>query len=251
MGGTLLTTKKLKKVYQSDKQENTVIDNLDLTIYDREFAVIMGSSGSGKSTLLYLLGGLDQTTAGEIWFQDQAIHHKTEKQLALWRRKNLGFVFQSANLVPNLSLLENILVAGYLVSNDRSAVRQRAGELLQQAGLEELSHRLPSQLSGGQQQRGAIVRALINAPRILLADEPTGSLNSASSKAVLDIFSAFHRAGQTVLMVTHDIKSACHGQRVLYFRDGLIVDELKFGDGQKDIHDREEQLANWLVQKDW
>ena len=246
-----MATHGLQKVYASGQNANKVIDNLTLKLYEKEFTVIMGSSGSGKSTLLYLLAGLDQLTQGNILFKDQAIHQMNENELAIWRRENVGFVFQSANLIPNLTLLENIMVAGHLVERNSELVRKRAEKLLSLAGLEELYDRLPSQLSGGQQQRSAMVRALVNSPRILLADEPTGSLNSASSQSVLEIFQAFHQEGQTILMVTHDIKSACYGQRVLYFRDGLIEDELLFGKELSSMAEREKILTHWLLTKGW
>ncbi|MCK5135585.1 MAG: ABC transporter ATP-binding protein [Bacteroidales bacterium] len=231
--------------------ENTIISKLDLKVNEGEFTVIMGSSGSGKSTLLYLLSGLDHSTGGEIWFHDQPIHQKSEKELALLRRHSIGFVFQNANLVPNLTVWENILVAGYLNQGEKEGVRQRALSLLQQTGMEDLGQRLPSQLSGGQQQRCAIVRALINSPRILMADEPTGNLNSATSQTVLDIFDSFHQLGQTILMVTHDVKSACRGERILFFRDGDVADELRFDRQDESLERREKLLTNWLLENEW
>ena len=247
----ILTTKSLSKVYNTDQQKTSVISSLDLQIHEGEFTIIMGSSGSGKSTLLYLLSGLDEISGGEIWLQNRPLHQESEKNLALMRRSEIGFVFQDANLVPSLSIWENILITGYLGKYSRQEVRSKAENLLQQVGLEELGHRLPSQLSGGQRQRAAIVRALINSPRILMADEPTGSLNSAASEAVLDIFSDFHRKGQTILMVTHEVKSACRGDRILYFRDGQIIDELVFEKGAESLEAREAHLTQWLVQKGW
>ena len=251
MSNTILKTKNLKKVYSSGGAENTVISKLDQTFRVGEFTVIMGSSGSGKSTLLYLLSGLDESTDGEIWFQNQTINNSSEKELALLRRHHIGFVFQNANLVPNLTVLENILIAGYLKGGNKKKIKKRAEDLLAQAGLQELSHRLPSQLSGGQQQRCAIVRALINSPTIVMADEPTGNLNSSSSEAVLDIFSEFNQMGQSIIMVTHDIKSACRGQRILYFRDGGVVDELRFENKEVSQEEKEKMVKDWLRDKGW
>lgn len=251
MKATIFKTRNLTKAYESDGIKNTVISNLNIKIHEGEFAVIMGSSGSGKSTLLYMLSGLDYSSGGEIWLQDQSIHQKSEKELALLRRKQMGFIFQNANLVPNLTILENILIAGYLNSGDKETIRKRAIGLLKETGLETLSHRLPAQLSGGQQQRAAIVRALINSPKVLMADEPTGNLNSATSKAVLDLLSSFHQKGQTILMVTHDIKSACRGQRILYFRDGGVIDELHFDQLQLSQEEKEKRLSDWLLEKGW
>ena len=251
MKTSIFETRNLKKVYSSGSVENTVISNLYLKIEKGEFTVIMGSSGSGKSTLLYLLSGLDQINGGEILFQNQAVQNKSEKDLALLRRQHIGFVFQNSNLVPNLTVMENILMAGYLKNGNKKKVLERAETLLKQTDLLELSDRLPSQLSGGQQQRCAIVRALINSPEIIMADEPTGSLNSAASNNVLDIFSQFHQMGQTILMVTHDIKSAVRGKRILFFRDGNVVDELTFKNEDMPLEEREKLLTNWLTEKDW
>jgi putative ABC transport system ATP-binding protein len=198
-----------------------------------------------------MLSGLDQASAGEIWLGKQAIHQQSEKELAILRRKRIGFVFQSAHLVPNLSILENTLLSGFLVSSDKPTVRQRALSLLEKAGLTGLEHRLPKQLSGGQQQRAAIIRALINHPDVLLADEPTGNLNSASSTAILDLLSDFHRSGQTILMVTHDLKTACQGDRILYFRDGTVLAELRFDTESSDYESKEKILSDWLLEKGW
>jgi putative ABC transport system ATP-binding protein len=247
----LLSTQNLSKVYATDGKPNTVITDLDLQIQAGEFTVIMGSSGSGKSTLLYLLSGLDEVSGGEIWLEERALHQLTEKQLALLRREEIGFVFQEPGLVPNLSVWENILIAGYLGREARQTVRQKARSLLEKVEMAELSQRLPSQLSGGQQQRVAIVRALINSPRILMADEPTGNLNSAASQAVLALFTDFHQQGQTILMVTHEVKSACRGDRILYFRDGQVVDELVFSQQEPDLVSREVKLTHWLTQQGW
>ncbi len=247
----IFETKKLKKAYSTGSAENTVISNLDLKIEKGEFTVIMGSSGSGKSTLLYLLSGLDHINGGEILFQNQAIQNMTEKELALLRRNHIGFVFQNSNLVPNLTLMENILMTGYLKDENKKKVMEKVDLLLKQTELQEFRNQLPSQLSGGQQQRCAIVRALINSPDIIMADEPTGSLNSASSNNVLDIFSQFHQLGQTILMVTHDIKSAIRGQRILFFRDGDVMDELIFKNEELSMEEREELLTQWLIEKKW
>ena len=249
--GPILKTQNLSKVYKTTQNETTVISALDLQIREGEYTVIMGSSGSGKSTLLYLLSGLTQASGGQIWLKEKAIHQESEKQMALLRRKQIGFVFQDPNLVPNLTVKENILIAGYLSGKPRSEVRKKANLLLEQVSMAEYANRLPSQLSGGQQQRVAIVRALINSPEILMADEPTGNLNSAASKAVLDIFTDFHQQGQTILMVTHEVKSACRGQRILYFRDGDIVDELTFESEEFGSGEREEILTHWLTENGW
>ena len=247
----ILKTQDLSKIYKTSQNKTTVISALNLQIRGGEYTVIMGSSGSGKSTLLYLLSGLSQASGGQIWLKEKAIHQESEKQMALLRRDQIGFVFQDPNLVPNLTVRENILIAGYLSGKPRKEVQKKVDRLLQQVSMAEYANRLPSQLSGGQQQRTAIVRALINSPQILMADEPTGNLNSAASQAVLDIFDDFHQQGQTILMVTHDVKSACRGQRILYFRDGDIVDELIFDSADSASGQREEILTDWLTENGW
>ncbi len=251
MSNTILKAKNLNKTYFSGSIKNTVIDDLSLQFYEGEFTVIMGSSGSGKSTLLYLLSGLDGPTSGKIWFRDSTLHDKSETALALHRRKGLGFVFQNSHLVPNLTLFENVLLPGYLLGGEKKIVRSHAEELLKKTELWDLRDRLPGQLSSGQQQRGAIVRALINSPDVLMADEPTGSLNSSASEMVLNIFSQFHAMGQTILMVTHDLKSACRGDRIKYFNDGKVVDDLYFEIGREHLQARENILKEWLSQKGW
>lgn len=251
MQSPTFTVHQLRKSYPTNGTNQTVIAGLDLTIREGEYTIIMGSSGSGKSTLLYMLSGLDHATEGEIWLYDQAVHQKSEKELAMIRRQYLGFVFQSSNLVPNLSVLENLLIPGFLVPGNRKKIRQRALELIRAADLEGLEDRRPSQLSGGQQQRAAIIRGLINNPKVLLADEPTGNLNSASSQAILDLLSGFHQGGQTILLVTHDIKTACRGQRVLYFKDGNIVAELCFDPTMTTSEEKERLLTDWLLEKGW
>lgn len=245
-----IQTQGLQKIYSNGQQETRVISDLNLTIHEGEFTVVMGNSGSGKSTLLYLLSGLDGATDGKIWIGDIPIHAQTEKQLGLIRRTQIGLVFQSPMLVPNLTVLENILIAGYLGTEPRELIRAKAHSLLNSLGLTDLAHRLPTQLSGGQQQRAAIVRALIHSPPILMADEPTGNLNSSASHAVLDVFSDLHAQGQTILMVTHDLTSACRGDRIIYVRDGGVIGELHI-DQQTSLQDKEHTLAHWLNQNAW
>jgi putative ABC transport system ATP-binding protein len=211
----------------------------------------MGRSGSGKSTLLFLLAGLEKASDGRIWLDSLPIHQRSEKELALLRRKHIGFVFQDHNLIPDLTLLENVLLPGYLMEKGRSGVRQRALTLLAALGIADLADRLPSQVSSGEQQRCAIARALINQPRVLLADEPTGNLNSTASRKVLDCLSQVHQQGQTILMVTHDPRSACQGDRVLFLEDGRIVDELPLGTCKESPGEKEARLIKWLATRGW
>ncbi len=246
----VIKTVSLAKSFNADPARNIGIKNLSIEIDKGTFTVIMGNSGSGKSTLLYLLSGLEQPSTGSIWLNGSTIQNLNENAMTLFRRKHIGFVFQDHNLIANLSLLENILVAGYLVNKDRKVVQARAEMLMEQLEISTLAQRLPSQVSGGERQRCAISRALINNPEILMADEPTGSLNSSASEKVLSCFDEVHRTGQTVLMVTHDPKSACHGDRVLFLKDGMLVDALLF-EKQKGLTDRHQILLNWLQSLGW
>jgi putative ABC transport system ATP-binding protein len=248
----IIKTSDLCKTYISDGEQFHAIRNLNMEIYEGDFTVVMGSSGSGKSTLLYLLSGLDNVTAGEVTIGDKRIDKLNEKQLAIFRRKNIGFVFQSANLVPNLTLLENIAFSGYLTEKNRSAVNKHAEDLMDMMEIGSLSKRLPSNVSGGQQQRAAIARAMINTPKVLFADEPTGALNSQQGINVLDIMTRINNNGQSVIMVTHDIKAACRGDRLLFISDGRIDGDLRLGKYQpENMESREKQVFSYLTEKGW
>jgi len=250
MQETILQAKNLHKSYFTGKTEVPVINQLNLKLYKGDFTVIMGSSGSGKSTLLYLLSGLEVATSGEIWLEDKPVHSMDEKLITLLRREYIGFVFQDFNLVPNLTFLENILIPAYLVKNDRKALKDKALALMEKVDILPLKDRLPSEVSGGQQQRCSMARAVINNPRVVMADEPTGNLNSASSKAVLDILTGLFQDGQSIVMVTHDIKSACRGNRIIFLKDGQIEDDLRFAEALS-LEAKEDQLLAWLKEKDW
>ncbi len=250
MQETIIQAKDLKKSYFTGKTEVPVINTLNLSLYKGDFTVIMGSSGSGKSTLLYLLSGLENPSGGEIWLEDKPVHTMDEKLITLLRREYIGFVFQDFNLVPNLTFLENILIPAYLVKNDRKALKEKAIALMKKVEILELADRLPSEVSGGQQQRCSMARAVINNPRVVMADEPTGNLNSNSSNAVLNILTDLNEEGQTIVMVTHDIKSACRANRIIFLKDGQIEDDLRF-ERKESIDDKEDKLLKWLAEKDW
>ncbi len=227
-----------------------VINGINVEIYKGDFTIIMGSSGSGKSTLLYLLSGLEPPSSGEIWMNKNAIHNIDEKTMTKLRREVIGFVFQDFNLVPNLTFLENILIPAYLVNNDRKALQSKAKALMEKMGISELMDRLPSEVSGGEQQRCSMARAVINDPTIIMADEPTGNLNSNSSQSVLNILSELYQDGQSIIMVTHDIKSAIRGNRIIFIRDGQVEDDLRFKNDTP-LAAKEEQLLKWLAGKNW
>ena len=253
MKSKIIRTEKLCKTFSTGggtKQE--VLKNLDIEINEGDYTVIMGSSGAGKSTLLYALSGMDRPTSGSIKFFDTEIGNLSNDKLAVFRRKNCGFVFQQMFLLDNMSVLDNILAGGLLVSKDRKIIVQRAKELLTQVGLtEKIWKKFPTQLSGGEVQRAAIVRALINQPSVVFADEPTGSLNSAAGKAALDVLTEVNENGQSIIMVTHDLKSARRGNRILYIRDGVICGECDLGkyiSGDKSRHDK---LTAFLDEMGW
>lgn len=250
----ILKCKNLCKTYESDKTKVEVIKNQTLDIYEKDFTVIMGNSGSGKSTLLYSLSGLDDVTSGEVYLNDMKISGLKEKMMHKLRREKIGFIFQSINLVPSLTVFDNVAVTGYLAQRDRKKVDKKAKELLNSMGLQEEMQRLPSHISGGQQQRVAIARALINSPNLIFADEPTGALNSKHGKMVLDVLTEINQNGQSIVMVTHDLRAACRGNRVLFLRDGIIDGELKLPKYEDDINrlkEREEKIIEFINERGW
>ena len=230
-----------------------VIKNLDLGIEAGDFTIIMGSSGSGKSTLLYALSGMDKPGMGKVIFDGKEIQDFSNDELAVFRRGNCGFVFQSIYLLENQTVLDNVLTGALIVQKNSTDLVEKAKTLLTKTGLhEEDFKKFPNQLSGGEAQRVGIVRAVINEPKILFADEPTGQLNSSSSKDVLDIFTEVHKNGQSIVMVTHDIKTALRGTRVLYLRDGGIVGDYRMAPyGEDDLKERRAGLTEFLDQMGW
>ncbi len=228
---TLVQITDLRKAYQTGSVRFEALRGVSLDIKTGEFAAIMGQSGSGKSTLLHIAGGLDQPTSGSVRVGDFLLQDMSETELAVFRRSQIGFVFQFFNLVENLSVQANVELPALLArSRSRRDLRPRCMELLDRLGIADQAHKYPWELSGGQQQRVAIARAFINQPRLLLADEPTGNLDSASGDDVLDILTEFNRQGQTILMVTHAASAAACAQTVLFIRDGLLVDRMEGGD---------------------
>lgn len=252
MNNTIIKTEKLCKSFSIGSQEQQVIRNLDIEIHEEDFTVIMGASGAGKSTLLYALSGMDRPSSGHIRFYDTEIEKLNSDKLAVFRRKHCGFVFQQMFLLDNMSILDNILAGGLLTGSDKKAIVSYAKELLTKVGLNEtIWRKFPSQLSGGENQRAAIVRALINRPKVVFADEPTGALNSASGKAVLDVLTEVNNAGQNVVMVTHDLTSARRGNRILYIKDGVIGGECSLGKYVSGDRQRHEQLLSFLSEMGW
>jgi putative ABC transport system ATP-binding protein len=246
----IIETENLKKVFGRKKEEIVVIDQLNLSIPKGKCTMIMGSSGSGKSTLLYLLSGMDDPTEGTIKIDGILLNSSSEKKMSLFRRNRIGFVFQDHNLISSLTLKENILVAGFLSMESRKMVRNRAYALMEQLGIASLENRYPAEVSGGQKQRCSIVRALINQPDLIMADEPTGNLNSSTSTKVLDSLIMAKHEDQSIVMVTHDPNSACYGDSILFMRDGQIVDSLIFEEHEKK-EERYDKLLNLLKKYSW
>lgn len=253
MKDILLQGKGITKIFRQDSVENKVLDGVDITVYEKDFTVIMGTSGAGKSTFLYALSGMDGISGGEVFYREQEISHRKENQLAKLRAKEFGFVFQQTHLVSNLTLLENILVAGYVAGKEEpEKVRERTKNLLIQMGIESAAARLPSQVSGGEAQRAAFARAMVSQPGILFADEPTGALNKANSTEVLSLMTELNRQGQSILMVTHDMRAAARGNRILYMEDGKILDELSLEPySELEEKQREERVSGWLSEMRW
>jgi len=201
------------------------LDGVDLEIPAHTFTVVMGPSGSGKSTLLYLLGGLDRPTAGEIIINGARLDQKDENALALFRRKTVGFIFQSFNLVSSMSALENVAFPMQFAGISGTERKTKSSSLLEQVGLADRGHHKPSELSGGQQQRVAVARALVNDPQLIFADEPTGNLDSASGIAIMQLLSDLHQSGRTVLVVSHDPRITRFATHKVFLLDGRIVSE--------------------------
>jgi putative ABC transport system ATP-binding protein len=221
----LLEAIDLAKTYESGGTRVAGLRGVDLSIERGEFVAIMGPSGCGKSTLLNLLAGLDRPTAGEVWLDGERIDELTETDLARLRRRKVGFVFQAFNLVPTLSAGENVELPLLLVGRRRGEAQRSATELLSDLGIPEKQGAGPAELSGGQQQRVALARALANRPDVLLADEPTGNLDTAAARDVLGLFRDARDRGQTVVLVTHDASVASAADRVITLRDGLVSSE--------------------------
>ena len=273
----ILSAKDLSKTFSNESVQQHVLKNLNLSIYKGDFTVVMGNSGSGKSTLLYALSGMDRPSLGTItYFVDEnnkkirpkngegiEISKFSNDKLALFRRNHAGFVFQQNYLNDSMSALDNVMVSGLLRSKDRRALAVKAKDLLERVEIGSGDWRkFPSQLSGGQQQRVAVVRGVINDPEVLFADEPTGALNSQNTINVLDIMTELNNQGQSIVMVTHTVKAAERGNRIIYLADGVISDECDLGPYLGDYKDesnpnkeqaveRHRKLKDFLQEMGW
>ena len=227
----LLRARALRREYGRGDGLIRAVDGIDLDIARGETVAVMGPSGCGKSTLLHLLGGLDRPSGGELWVHGRRIEQLSERALAELRRREVGFIFQAFHLMEELTAQENVELPALLAGRSPRAARRRACDLLDRVGLGDRAGHLPSALSGGQRQRVAVARALANEPLLVLADEPTGNLDSAATLDVLRVFEQLHAAGQTLVIVTHDERIAATAGRLISMRDGAFVDETKLTGG--------------------
>jgi putative ABC transport system ATP-binding protein len=223
----------LRKYYGRDDGLVRAVDAIDLDVAAGETLSVMGPSGCGKSTLLHLLGGIDRPNDGELWLNSRRIDHLSERSLARLRRQEIGFVFQAFHLMDELTAQENVELPALLAGQSPRRARQRARDLLEQVGLSDRANHLPSALSGGQRQRVAIARAIANEPLVVLADEPTGNLDSAATLEVLRLFEQMHSWGLTLVLVTHDERVAATADRLITMRDGSFVDDTRLTGGSR------------------
>lgn len=219
---SLIEIKKVTKIYNSGEETVKALTDIDLNIDPGEFISVMGPSGSGKSTLLTILGGLNHPTRGEVVVDEISIYNLPLEKLADFRREYLGFVFQSFQLIPYLTVIENVMLPLTITYKSNQKQKRMAEEMIERMGLKGKERRLPDQLSGGEQERVAIARALVNSPPILLADEPTGNLDSKTGKEIMELFKSLNREGQTIVMVTHNHENTKFSTRTIFLKDGSI-----------------------------
>ncbi|GAA4282482.1 ABC transporter ATP-binding protein [Brevibacterium daeguense] len=245
--GTILDAQALTKAFAG----HSVLHGVDLQVHDGEFISVMGPSGSGKSTLLYNISGMDTMTSGDVSFAGQHLAELSQKQLARLRLTTMGFIFQHVHLLKNLCLLDNVVLPAYLAGLEpRETINERAMGLMERTGVAELAHRDVSEASGGQLQRVGICRALINRPRILFGDEPTGALDSTAASEIMDILGELSAEGTTIMLVTHDAGVAARTNRVLYMVDGRIVGDREQGRYTGEgLDQRHADVARWLLER--
>jgi putative ABC transport system ATP-binding protein len=234
--GTLINLQDVVKTYKTGAGGVTVLKDIDLHVDKGEFVGVVGPSGSGKSTLLNMITGIDRPTSGEVYVGGQAVHKLNENQLARWRGKNVGVIFQFFQLLPTLTILENVMLPMDFCNVYRRRQRKKvATSLLEQVGIPEQAHKLPSSLSGGQQQRAAIARALANDPPVIVADEPTGNLDTQTAAEMFALFDRLVDEGKTLLVVTHDRELSAQMRRVIHLLDGRIERDHLNGHGRKTL----------------
>lgn len=252
----ILEVKDLCKTYIVNKRQNNVLKNVNFTVDEGEMVAIMGPSGSGKSTLLYTVSGMDAITSGEVSFCGKNISKMGEKELADLRLDDMGFIFQQMYMLKNLTVQDNILlpaVQSGKAKENRKEIVQRGQELMRKLGIIEIADNDINEVSGGQLQRACICRSMINNPKMIFADEPTGALNRASSGEVMDELAKLNAEGTTIMMVTHDAKVAAKCTRVMYIVDGNIKGEYNLGrcESASQMRERERALNNWLMEMGW
>ena len=250
---TVIETRDLCKTYIVNKQSNNVLQNVNFKVEEGEFVSIMGPSGSGKSTLLYTVSGMDNVTAGSVIFDGEDLSSMKEKQLLNLRLIKMGFVFQQMYMMKKLSIIDNIVLPGFQAKiRSREEIRKDAEDLMRKLGIIDEADREITEVSGGQLQRACLCRALINHPKVIFADEPTGALNSKASGEVMDRLLDANRMGTTILMVTHSERVASISDRIIYLVDGNIQGELFLGKKKDDdLSARERQVRNWLQEMGW
>ena len=254
----ILEVKNLCKTYIVNKRQNNVLRNINFDMKEGEFVAVMGPSGSGKSTMLYTVSGMDKLTAGEIIFDGKSIGGLSDQSMAEVRLNEMGFVFQQMHMLRNLSIYDNIIVSAYhslqgKTKEGRAKINEHAKELMRKLEIIDIADHDITEVSGGQLQRACICRALINKPKMLFADEPTGALNSKASKEVMLEMNKLNKEGTTILLVTHDIKVAARTDKILYIMDGNIEGEFTLGKFTQanSLKDREKALNDWLLDRGW
>ena len=252
----ILETKNLCKTYIINKRQNNVLKNVNFTIEDGEMVAVMGPSGSGKSTLLYAVSGMDKITAGEVFFHGSNISEFSAKELANLRLDEMGFIFQQMYMLKNLSVLDNIILPACQSKKNTASRKEKVQsgqDLMRKLGIIEIADNDINEVSGGQLQRACICRSMINHPKIIFADEPTGALNRTSSEEVMEELSKINKEGTTIMLVTHDVKVAAKCTRVLYIVDGNIKGEYNLGRyaSSTELRERERSLNNWLMEMGW
>ena len=250
----VLEVKDLCKTYVIDEYSNNVLQNVNFSMEEGEFVSIMGPSGSGKSTLLYTVSGMDDVTSGKVVFDGEELSGLSRKAMAKVRLHKMGFVFQQMYVMKKLNVMDNIVLPGYQAKKKkRSEVNQDAEALMRRLGIIETANRFSTEISGGQLQRACLCRSLINNPKMVFADEPTGALNQKASLEVISELVKANREGTSIMMVTHSEKVASFSERVIFLVDGNIQGELYLGklESEDDMPVRERKLRNWLMERDW
>ena len=251
----VLQVKDLCKTYITNKRQNNVLKNVSFSIDEGEMVAIMGPSGSGKSTLLYSVSGMDKPTAGEVTLGDKNIATLNDNELSEVRLKYMGFIFQQMHMLKNLSVIDNILLPAYKLTNDkakRKEIDEYCNELMRKLDISDIADNDITEVSGGQLQRACICRSMINNPKILFADEPTGALNKSASDDVMKQLTKINEEGTSIMLVTHDMKVAAKCTRILYIVDGNIKGEINLGKLVDDeIKERQRKVSNWLYEMGW